>query len=125
MKVAFWCRGPSVPSWGVNVRERGVGEGWVVKKEREGCGALGGGVGLALDKGGEGGEKMVWSWFIRRALRWCWVLRAWFSFRVSWSLRLRRRVDSGVGAVSGRGRWRPWIECSAVSHCDQPDFHPE
>ena len=34
--------------------------------------------------------------------------RAWLSFRVSWTLRRRASVDSGVAAVSGSGRGRPY-----------------
>lgn len=46
----------------------------------------------------EEGERKVLSWVIMEALR-VWVeRRAWLSFLVSWSLRRRRRIDSGVGA---------------------------
>lgn len=53
-----------------------------------------------------GGDRRVERWDRRAVLR-LWVLRrARLSFRVSRSLRRRRRMDSGVGAVGERGRER-------------------
>ena len=53
-----------------------------------------------------GGERRAERWDIRAVLR-LWVLRrARLSLRVSWSLRRRRRMDSGVGAVGDRGSSR-------------------
>ena len=50
-----------------------------------------------------GGERREES-FITSAAFWLCVDRsAWFSFRVSWSLRRRSRMDSGVGAEGERG----------------------
>ena len=50
-----------------------------------------------------GGENKVFNWIIRVALRVCVEWSARFSLRVSWSLRRRRRIDSGVGAEDGSG----------------------
>lgn len=52
-----------------------------------------------------GGESKVLSWVIRVALRVCVERSVRFNLRVSWSLRRRRRIDSGVGAEGGIGSW--------------------
>ena len=112
--MAFCSRGPGAGfveegevGVGVNVSARGAVEGWEVRNARFGCG---GWVDVLFVVEGEGGgERMVLRWLIRRAFRWFCLRRAWLSFRVSWTLRRRMRVDSGVAAVSGRGRWRPCI----------------
>lgn len=52
------------------------------------------------------GERIALSWDIRAVLRVRVERRAWLSLRVSWSLRRRRRMDSGVGAVVETGSWR-------------------
>ena len=53
-----------------------------------------------------GGERRVERCDMRAVLR-LWVLRrARLSFRVSWSLRRRSRMDSGLGAVRDRGSSR-------------------
>lgn len=53
-----------------------------------------------------GAERRAVNWDIRATLRVCVVCRARFSFRVSWSLRRRRRTDSGVGAEGEMGSSR-------------------
>jgi len=54
-------------------------------------------------------ERMLLSWAIMAAFRVCVVWRAWFSFFVSWRVRRRWRIDSGVGEEGGRGRGRFWV----------------
>ena len=62
-----------------------------------------------------GGEKRVERWDMRAVLR-LWVLRrARLSLRFSWSLRRRRRMDSGVGAVGERGSSRFYRGDSGIS----------
>ena len=82
-----------------------------VRKAREEGWAWGGEVAVVV----VGGDRRVERWDIRAVLR-AWVLRrARLSLRVSWSLRRRRRMDSGVGAVGERGSSRVCEGDSGVS----------
>lgn len=107
MKWAWVVRG----GWGVwEVEEvgRGGGErGWVVKNVRVGWGGRGMmGFDVEFDVDVGGGERRVEREERRvRFLAWV-VWRARFNFLVSASLRRRWRMDSGVGAVGGRGSVR-------------------
>lgn len=60
---------------------------------------------------GKGAERRVWSWLMRVVFRVCWRRRARLSLRVSWSLRRRRWMDSGVGALGESGSWRFYGKC--------------
>ena len=63
--------------------------------------------GEVSESGWAAGERREWSWWIVAAL-FAWVFRsARFSLRVSWTLRRRARIDSGVGVLAGRGSVMP------------------
>lgn len=87
--------------------------GLEVRKPRDGVASANDGGGVVSEFGWTAGERIEWSWRIVAAL-FAWVFRrARFSLRVSWTLRRRARIDSGVGVLVGRGSVRPC--CVAVS----------
>ena len=89
-----------------------VAEGSEVRKPRDDEGSVDGDVPECVCAVVESMERSCWivAALFARVFR-----RARFSLRVSWTLRRRARIDSGVGLLAGRGSVRPYC----VLCCDQ------
>ena len=84
-----------------------MAEGWEVRNVSEGSGVIDCDCGEDRVSVLGCAERRDWSCAIIVALLLCVRRMVRFNFRVSWTLRRRERMESGVGVKDGTGRSRP------------------